>query len=81
MSGWNYRVVKDKDGFSIREVFYNKEGKIITWTVEACWPYGETLEELKLDVKHLQQALKRGILTEKRNKLVPYEHPLTNGVL
>lgn len=78
MHVWNYRVIKDRDGFSIREVFYNKEGKIITWTIGGSWPYGETLEELKLDMKHLQQAFKRGILIEKRNKLVPYEHPLTN---
>lgn len=45
MSHWNYRATKDKDGYAIREVFYDKMGREDGWTEPICG-YFETLSEL-----------------------------------
>ena len=61
---WNYRVLKhtNKHGehFTIHEVYYEK-GKPVMWSDDVT-PYGETLDELKKDLSHIQEALSRPTL-------------------
>lgn len=50
---WNYRIVRDVhtlDGeeyedFSIREVYYRRDGTIHAWAAKGCSPGGETWRE------------------------------------
>lgn len=66
MSHWNYRVVKRtvKDGviFAIHECYYNDRGRPDGITTDSVEPRGETLAELKKDIKMYLQALKRPVL-------------------
>lgn len=44
---WNYRICKDKDGnHQIHEVYYDDDGTINLWTLNAIAPTGETKDEL-----------------------------------
>lgn len=68
---WNYRVVKNitKLGvvFEIREVYYESE-KINGWS-DPLPPQGETLKELKADLKYYGEAFRKPVLLMKNNKL------------
>ena len=71
---WNYRIIKEKNKehldlddedayfFAIHEVYYDEKEKPITCTVDPVSPSGRSLEELKADMKHYLQALKRPVL-------------------
>lgn len=68
---WNYRIVKNQKGsktgsqelsFEIHEVYYDDKGNIESWTENPCSPYGETLEELKQDLKHMFKAFEEPVL-------------------
>lgn len=65
---YNYRIIKDEQGYTIHEVYYTK-GKPTMWTDEVV-PHGETLKELKEDFKLYRQAFKRPILEVRGKKLV-----------
>ena len=69
---WNHRVMHSKDekhgedSFTIREVFYDDDGKTITgWTQEAIEPMGETLDGLKLTLNRMLEACALPVLEEK----------------
>lgn len=47
---WNYRVVKDKDGYWIREVYYDNSGVPRSCTENPSAPYGEDEHELVRDI-------------------------------
>lgn len=72
---WNYRVVKDKDGFSFREVFYNSKNETLGWSNEPCHAYGEDEEDFSEELKLMAEALERPFLATKRGKLVEYKRP------
>jgi hypothetical protein len=59
---WNYRVIENEGMFHIHEVYYNDKGEITAISEDPIAPAGETLEELKGDLKYYQQAGKRPIL-------------------
>lgn len=62
---WNYRVMLDRSGrVGIREVYYNNDGEIVDWTTERMDPWGETIEELKLDLDKFNEALDKPVLDE-----------------
>lgn len=65
---WNYRVFKKKENgytkYSIKEVLYNDEGKILGWTEEDCYPSGDDLEELRMDFEYMSQAFSRHVLED-----------------
>lgn len=66
---WNHRVVKYTDGegtthFGVHEVYYDKEGRPSMYTESAMSPYGETLEELQLDLERMLGALTKPVLTD-----------------
>lgn len=60
---WNYRLVESQGHYAIREVYY-KNNKITTWTQEACWPIGESIDELKQDMAHMLEAFELPVLRE-----------------
>jgi hypothetical protein len=77
---WNYRVVYDEaDGepegyFTIRETYYGDDGRIVSWTVDACYPQGETWVELGNDLAMFQRAVGLPIVDVTSGKAV--ERPI-----
>jgi hypothetical protein len=63
---WDYRVIKQEHPtgttYAIYEVYYDDEGNILYISKDPENPQGETLTELKNDLKYMRQALKRPIL-------------------
>jgi hypothetical protein len=68
MAYWNTRVVKkynEKSAtttFEIHEVHYDDNHHITAWTETAVGPFGETLAELKEDIKHFIEAVQKPVL-------------------
>ncbi len=58
---WNYRVAVRGEYYSIYEVYYT-DGMPARITESPVCPGGDTLEELKRDLKSFQAALKRPVL-------------------
>jgi len=50
--------------YSIREVYYDKEGLIQFWSAEQCGPYGTSFEEFYEDMGNMWDALDKPILNE-----------------
>ena len=71
MSSWNYRVIRkptpDTDSvvYQIHEVYYREDGTIEGWTAEPVTPLGESVEELREDIRYFLQAFRRPVLEEK----------------
>ena len=67
---WEYRVIKtiedDFENFSIHEVYDD----INLWSVNGIEPLGETLAELREDLKMMLRALDKPVLEEVNDKLV-----------
>lgn len=76
--GWNYRVVSEKGGLRIKEVYYHSpsgaeppplggyhgsDGLPAMWSGDAS-PGGETFEELVGDLRRMEEALHRPILEQ-----------------
>ncbi len=61
---WNYRIFKNKDGFSIREVFY-EEGELDMYSSKESAPFGETKNELYAEITNMERAfLKTTLIKE-----------------
>lgn len=77
MTTWEYRVVKhtcEDDGythFAIYEVYSN--GGKLSWTVDRKTPCGDSLDELKADLKMMLKACDRPVLELQGDKLVEVE--------
>jgi hypothetical protein len=65
---WNHRVVKyetrnlfgDPDvGYAIHEVFYDGEGNIRGMTSDSVKPWGDTKDELRLELLRMLDALNK----------------------
>ncbi len=70
MSHWNHRVMHklESDGshsYTIHEVYYDVDGAVTGWTENGIAPYGETLEELRSDLKRMVKALSKPVLEDK----------------
>ena len=63
--GWNHRVMKHKDGeddfFTIHEVYYDKEGKVNGYTAKGTSPGGNSLQELKENLKLMLKSLDKEV--------------------
>lgn len=71
---WNHRVIRQKATsqeaevsgeeyfYTIREVFYDEEGKPELVMMEPDGPFGTTLEELKQDIEWYATALEQPVL-------------------
>lgn len=69
---WNYRVVREsvpvlgtsesEDVFTIREIYYDDDGRPELWSSDACHPQGETFNELCDDLGFMFRALGEPVL-------------------
>lgn len=65
---WNYRIMRrkyphqDEYYFEIHEVYYTKSGKVWSWSEEPCGPAGDTIGDLRSDIKLFRAALDKPIL-------------------
>ncbi|WP_295430965.1 hypothetical protein [uncultured Thiodictyon sp.] len=71
MSSWNIRVLRkagadaDEVSYQIHEVFYDEDGSIQSWTLAPVTVYGETLAELREEIRHFLHACRRPVLEER----------------
>ena len=78
MGTWNYRIVKQTGiiadrtwvHYYIKEVYYNKKGKINGWTEKFAYPGGQTPEEVIGDLELMKEAFNKPVLEEVGDKLV-----------
>ncbi len=74
MTYWNYRVIKrhhkksDTYTYQVHEVYYKKSGKIAGWTESPVTPMGETVNELRGDIRYFSRAFQKPVLREKTKK-------------
>ena len=67
---WDYRVMrrvtkvngKRDVSFGIYEIFFDEKGKLEGWTEDSVEPHGDTLKDLKTDLKWMTQAFNKPIL-------------------
>jgi hypothetical protein len=68
---WNYRVCKEtypegllneEDYYSIREVYYDDDGKITGVTENAVGVSGYTIDEIKFSLEKMQLALNKDVV-------------------
>lgn len=76
MGYWNYRVVRQtiphlgkggeetEDLFEIKEVFYEDDGSIRSYTIDGMNPSGETKRELRRDLELMLEALEKPTLRQ-----------------
>lgn len=69
MAHWNHRVlwVGDESGdgiYRIHEVYYADDGRIEGWTAGPVEPLGESLSELREEIRYFLTALRRPVLEE-----------------
>jgi hypothetical protein len=72
---WNYRIIKQKGVYSIREVVYLKEGE--GWTEDEVSPYGESRDEFRESMKHYLEAVHKPVLVVEDDAIVGEEAPIT----
>lgn len=64
---WGYRLLKTKDGdddfYQIHEVYYNKDGKVDGWTVNAVTVGGHSKAEVKWALEQMLEALNKEPIT------------------
>src|SRR5262249_149086 len=72
MNGWNYRVMRhfdeEHEWFGIHEVYYEYDGSVNDWAVEAMEPHGESPSELCRDLAMMIAALTRPVLDYRDGK-------------
>lgn len=63
---WNYRVMSRRHGqetwYGIYEVYYDSSGRPIACSESPAEPAGETVEELRSDVRRFSEALEEPVL-------------------
>jgi len=62
---WNYRVIRNVDGLRIFDVYYNEAGQPVGSNVSPTYVYGETVDDLKVQLALMLEALERPILEER----------------
>ena len=65
---WNYRVRNVNGNYGIYEVYYDKNGKPNAWSQDPMEPYGESLEELKDDLKRMMTAFEKPLFDYEKEK-------------
>lgn len=61
---WNYRVFREDDGgLAVREVFYDRGGKIIACSDAPVELSGESIEDLNLELEWFKEAMTLPVLT------------------
>ena len=73
---WDYRVVCGENGqFSLREVFYERDGRLIAYSQEPVKPQGASLEDLSQEVRWFKEALNLPVLTAQELDAEIAAHP------
>ena len=68
---WNYRVVHENGYYSIKEVYYDKNGSPIASMDGGVELKGyESIQEIIEDLEYILQALKASVLIDEHGKLV-----------
>ena len=63
---WTYRVIRDNNNrFSVREVFYERDGTIISIAQNPYAPVAASLEELEQEIRWLKKAFELPVLSAK----------------
>lgn len=78
MSHWNHRIIEkyhketNTSTYQIYEIYYKDDGIIENWTESAVGPMGETVDELREDIRFFMKAFQKPVLKEeiKNGKLV-----------
>lgn len=74
---WNYRMTRKNTSwgpaYEIREIYYNKEGKVQSWTQEPISPFGETEEDLAHCLAAMASAIGYPVLDLDSGDWVPQE--------
>lgn len=60
---WNYRIFKEDDVYTIREVHYNSKGQHEMYSTRAVYALGETVAELEADLELMRKAFDKPYLT------------------
>lgn len=61
---WNYRVVRDEIGrYSIRELFHERDGTLITYSKTPVAPVGSSVEDLLQQMQSFRDAFELPILS------------------
>jgi len=80
MASWNYRVIRKEHEsgeihFQIHEVYYSEDGFIQSWTVDPVLPSGESLSELREDIRYFLSAFRKDALEEAQENGKPVLRP------
>lgn len=68
---WNYRVCKEtyakgtaheEVGYTVREVFYDEDGKITNCGVNSASVFGENVEEIKIVLERMLESINKDIV-------------------
>jgi len=74
---WAYRVVKENDLYTIREVIVSDDTGLL-WTVDEVAPFGETRDELRQSITmYIEDLVNNPVLVVKDDEVVGEEPPLT----
>ena len=65
---WNYRIIKDKDYYTVCEVFYNDNGKPHSWS-EPIDIGGESTDEILEQLLQMIKDINQKVLEVRNNKL------------
>ena len=68
---WNYRVCKEiygkgtlyeEIGYTIREVYYDVNGRVTLCTEDSAGLYGESVNEIKAILERMQEAINKDVI-------------------
>ena len=73
--GWNYRMTRHNTSwgtsYEIREIYYDKQGKVQSWTQYPIAAFGETEEELAHCLAQMASAIGEPVLDLDSGDWVP----------
>jgi hypothetical protein len=71
---WNYRIIKEKGVYSIREVIHLEEGE--GWTEDEVSPYGESRDEFRESMTNYLEAVHKPVFLIEDDAIVGEEPPI-----
>ncbi len=65
---WNYRIIRsfcnNEEQHAIHEVYYTENGEIDAISADPVKPYGETADDLRLDLERMLKAFDKRVLEQ-----------------
>ncbi len=66
MSYWDYRLMRhkkqDEKWLEIHEVYYNKTGQVVSWTIDSETPVGKTRKQMTSTLELMKKASRKPIM-------------------